>query len=121
MPDSIVEQCVQQWKDGSLTEQKLRDALEHIKQRPVQQKLLYLFTSSNELTSKVVGMSMYENGEMSDGPVHPDDWPYQKVTDALKDHWSIIHFPRAESVASQGQRYVPYEFILEKKERSESK
>lgn len=120
MSGSIEEQVVQDLKDGLLTEQKLREAFEKIRETQMKQKLLYLFTRTNEIHSQVISMAYYANGNMSDGSVNPDEWPYKTVAGAIDDGWSVIHFPRAESIPDKTQRYIPYEFILEKKERSES-
>src|SRR5690348_11523651 len=81
----------------------------------LRQNLLYLIGTSTSLNSSVVGMSIFENGELSDGPADTSKWPYRSVADALNDGWRIIQFPIIVLPPMElGLRYVPCEFILEK-------
>lgn len=80
------------------------------------QNLLYLQCRSTSIHSKVLGMSILENGVLSDGPDDPEQWPYKTVLDAIKDGWWVVQFPAIDSATLNGKQcYVPCEFILEKK------
>ena len=59
----------------------------------VRQDLLYLQAASTSLDAQVIGMRLVSDGEISDGPGEPDDWPYQTVLEAIRDGWRIIDFP----------------------------
>ncbi len=44
-----------------------------------------------------------------------DDWPYEKVVDALRDGWRIISFPDMALSLDENRTYgLGFEFILEK-------
>ena len=49
------------------------------------QEKIYLQTNSTSLTSKAHGMSILQDGEISEGHPHPDDWPYKTPLDAIRD------------------------------------
>ena len=57
------------------------------------QDLLYLQAGNTSVTSQVLGIALVRGGEVVDVPREPADWPYQTVTDALKDGWRVIKFP----------------------------
>ena len=79
------------------------------------QDLLYLQTEQTSVTSRVIGMSMFVDGEFCDGPDDPDDWPYQTVGEALADGWRIVKFPEMAILLDDRRTYgLGCEFILEK-------
>ena len=79
------------------------------------QDLLYLQTEQTSVTSRVIGMSMFVDGEFTDGPDDPDDWPYQTVGEALADGWRIVKFPEMAILLDDRRTYgLGCEFILEK-------
>lgn len=79
------------------------------------QNVLYLFCSNASLQSSVQGMSIFENGVLSDGSANAKEWPYQTVAAAINDGWRVVQFPQpGVSSPDDRQRYVPCEFILEK-------
>ena len=41
------------------------------------QDILYLHTRVNSLTSDILAMRIMTDGQISDGPENPDDWPYK--------------------------------------------
>ena len=82
---------------------------------PNRQDLLYLQASSTSPTATIIGMRILEDGEISDGPENPDDWPYQTVIDAIRDGWRIIKFPEMALLLDESRTYgLGCEFILEK-------
>ncbi len=81
----------------------------------VKQDLLYLQAQHTGVTAPVVGMSMVINGEASDGPANPAEWPYRSVLDAIRDGWRIVQFPNLALLTDESRTYgLGCEFILEK-------
>ena len=79
------------------------------------QDILYLHASVNSLTSEVLAMRIVENGEISDGPEDPDDWPYQSVLEAVRDGWRVVKFPELAVTMDESRTYgLGFEFILER-------
>ncbi|MCY4111208.1 MAG: hypothetical protein OXF96_04620 [Chloroflexi bacterium] len=79
------------------------------------QDLLYLQASGTDLNSEVIGMRIVLDGEVSDGPDDPDDWPYQTVLEAVRDGWRIIDFPNLALLLDESRTYAyGAEFVLEK-------
>ncbi len=79
------------------------------------QDVLYLHASMNSLISVVLAMRIVENGEISDGPEDPNDWPYQSVLEAVRDGWRIIKFPELALMMDESRTYsLGFEFILER-------
>ncbi|MCY3782749.1 MAG: hypothetical protein OXG79_03065 [Chloroflexi bacterium] len=79
------------------------------------QDLLYLQASGTDLNSEVIGMRIVLDGEVSDGPGDPDDWPYQTVLEAVRDGWRIIDFPNLALLLDESRTYAyGAEFVLEK-------
>jgi hypothetical protein len=78
------------------------------------QDLLYLQTPTTWLEDKVIGMSVVENGVLSDGPEDPADWPYKTVLEAIRDGWRVIQFPTLPPTGGSMDSHVFCEFILEK-------
>ena len=111
-----VERCIDELGQGRLTEQGLHRVTEVLdRAKPRLQQLLYLQADASSLGSSVVGMRIVENGEMSDGPSDPDDWPYQTVLDAVRDGWRIIKFPEMALMLDEERAYgLGCEFILER-------
>lgn len=119
-----VDQCVEAFKRGTLTEDALRQTLERLADEPaMRQDLLYL-QSHNDFpgqagyagtSNQVIGMMMLKNGEQVDIPDDPDRWPYQTVADAIRDGWRIIKFPELSLQLNENRTYgLGCEFILEK-------
>ena len=79
------------------------------------QDLLYLQTKGTSLDSAVLGMTLVQDGQISDGPEDPDDWPYQSVLEAIRDGWRVIQFPNLALLMDESRTYgLGCEFILEK-------
>lgn len=79
------------------------------------QDILYLHARVNSLTSDILAMRIVTNGEISDGPENPDNWPYQTVLQAVKDGWSVIKFPELALMMDESRTYgLGFEFILER-------
>lgn len=112
MEKQTIEQIIDDFREGKLTEQRLRELYSGSKSR---QDLLYLQAIKTSITSPVIGMRIVENGEISDGPENPKDWPYQTILEAVRDGWRIIKFPELALLLDEKKTYgLGCEFILEK-------
>ena len=111
-----LEACIEALRRGELTEQGLRqviDALDPSLRKC--QDLLYLQASTTSVAARVLGLSLLENGKLSDGPADPEQWPYQTVLDAIKDGWRVIQFPNLALLTDESRTYgLGCEFILER-------
>ena len=85
--------CIDSLRDGRLTEQDLLRVSEVAGKTQLRQDVLWLQAENSSPVSEVVGMRIIEDGEISDGPADPNDWPYKTVLDAIRDGWRIIRFP----------------------------
>lgn len=117
-----VEHCIGQLRRGSLTEDDLQAILDDA-DRPSEdmcapvfrQDLLYLQTRSTAIDYPVLGMKILEDGNLSDGPRDPEEWPYKTVLDAVQDGWRIIKFPEMAVLLDESRSYgLACEFILER-------
>ena len=109
------ERCIEELRQGTLTEQALRRIIDLTAAGPKRQDLLYLQAETTSPTSPVVGMRLIEDGEVSDGPLNPDDWPYQTVLEAISDGWRVIKFPeQALMLDSTRTIGLGCDFILER-------
>ena len=115
---NIVEALTAELQRGTLTEANLRhgiaDIVEQNRRKP--QDILYLQASSTSPKSQVVGMLLIEDGNLSEGPPDPEDWPYQTVLDAVRDGWRIISFPNMAMLTVDEKEFygLGFEFILER-------
>ena len=111
-----IEQCIEDLGKGRLTVDKLKRVSRTIDaaDRP-RQDLLFLHAATASPASQVIGMRIIEDGEMSDGPEDPDDWPYRTVLEALRDGWRIIKLPELALAMDESRTYgLGYEFVLER-------
>ena len=100
---------------GTLQESTLAAIRDEVAASPATQNLLYLQASGTDLNSEVIGMRIVLDGEVSDGPDDPDDWPYQTVLEAVRDGWRIIDFPNLALLLDESRTYAyGAEFVLEK-------
>ena len=111
-----LEACIEKLRTGELTEQHLRQMIDRIGADGQKcQDLLYLQASTTSVAARVLGMSILENGKLSDGPADPAEWPYQTVLDAIKDGWRVIQFPNLALLTDESRAYaLGCEFILER-------
>lgn len=113
-----VEQCVEEFRAGTLTEGNLvriLELLDHDYTEPKCQELLYLQAVQTSLNARVFGMRILQNGKLSDGPRNPEEWPYKTVLDAILDGWRVIKFPEMVLLLDDKRTYgLGCEFILEK-------
>ncbi len=115
-----LEQCLDKFRAGTLTEQDLQQALENINgeldaaAKP--QRLLYLQATNTSVTSSVEGMSIVDSDGVHNGPDEPENWPYQTVHEAMLDGWRIVKFPEMTLmlVGENETHGLGCEFILEK-------
>ena len=60
-------------------------------------------------------MRILVDGELSDGPESPEDWPYRTVLDAITDGWRVIKFPELALMLDPERNYgIGSDFVLEK-------
>ena len=110
-----VETCIDELKQGTLTETSLRRIAEVADEARAMQDILYLHTAANSPISEVLAMRIVENGEISDGPEDPADWPYQSVLEAIRDEWRVVKFPELALMMDESRTYgLGFEFILER-------
>ena len=107
--------CLDKFRRNELTEQDLQEVISAADAPRKCQDLLYLQASSTAVTARVLGMSLLEAGQLSDGPADPAQWPYQTVLDAIKDGWRVIQFPNLALLLDETRAYaLGCEFILER-------
>ena len=116
-----VERCIEEFRQGELTEEGLQGILDSIDRRRERsgrkrrQDLLYLHTRSTSIDYPVLGMRILENGVLWDGPRDPDEWPYKTVVEAVNDGWRIIKFPEMALLLDESRSFgLGCEFILER-------
>ena len=111
-----VEVCLDELRRDALREESLRSIADLADGLAGdRQDLLYLQAEQTSVTSRVIGMSMFVDGEFTDGPTDPDDWPYQTVGEAMADGWRIVKFPEMAILLDDRRTYgLGCEFILEK-------
>ena len=113
--ENQVERCIDELRQGVLTERGLRRIAEVAGESRPAQDILYLHTRVNSPTSDVLAMRIVENGEISDGPEDPDAWPYQSVLEAVRDGWRVVKFPELALMMDESRTYsLGFEFILER-------
>jgi hypothetical protein len=113
--DSQIEVCINQFKDGSLTEESLLKLKELNVRRSFRQDLLYLTCGTTSPNATVHAMKIVENGVSNDGPAETDDWPYQSLIDAINDGWRVIKFPEQALLLSEEKTYgLGCEYVLER-------
>ena len=112
-----VQQCIDQLREGRLTEKslcELEQALDH--NLPPRWDLLYLQAAKTSETSDVVGMRMIRDGEVVHPLPKPDDWPYKTVLEAINDGWRVVKFPELALLMDESRTYgLSCEFILERR------
>jgi hypothetical protein len=92
-----VERCLEEFMRGDLTQASLHGILEAMDETPPRQQLLFLRVEGWTIHSGVIGMLMLDNGEINEGPLNPEDWPYKTVIDAIQDGWRVIKFLNSPS------------------------
>ena len=116
-----VEACIEAFRQGSLTEASLLRIVELAggpsKQQDgssKRQSLLYLQSKRTSITSAVIGMSLFKDGQFHDPP-GTEDWPYGSVAEAMAEGWRIVKFPEMALLVDETRTYgFGCEFILEK-------
>ena len=111
-----VEHCLDLFRSGTLTETDLQGILSTLSEPSFpHQQLLYLQANGTSVTSEVVGMLLVQDGQVSEGPSDPDDWPYPTVLAAMQDGWRVIQFPNLALIMDETRTYgLGCEFVLEK-------
>ena len=110
-----LDQAIAELRAGTLQESTLAAIRDEVATGQETQDLLYLQASGTDVNSEVIGMRLVLDGEVSDGPDDPDDWPYQTVVEAIRDGWRIIDFPNLALLLDESRTYAyGAEFVLEK-------
>ncbi len=110
-----VDQAIAELRAGTLQESTLAAIRDEAAAGRTRQDLLYLQAAGTDLNAEVIGMRSVLDGEVSDGPDDPDDWPYQTVLEAIRDGWRIIDFPNLALLLDESRTYAyGAEFVLEK-------
>jgi hypothetical protein len=112
---SEIDKILERFRQGQLTEESLRTALERRGPAGKRQDLLYLAAINTAVTSPLLSMSLVRDGQMVDGMTGNDEWPYGSVLDAIRDGWRVIKFPELALLLYEGKTAgLGCEFILEK-------
>ncbi len=116
-PRQMVRQCIDELREGRLTEERLHELEDAIgAERPRRWDLLYLQAAKSSEASDVVGMRLIRNGEVVYPLPAPEDWPYKTVLDAINDGWRVVKFPELALLMDEGRTYgLSCEFILERR------
>ena len=113
-----LEQCLEKFRAGELSEGDLQQALESADAQLAAStpQLLYLQAGTTIVTSRVCGMSRFDADGQHDSVDETGAWVYETVLDAMRDGWRIVKFPEmALMVAGEEEAYgLGCEFILEK-------
>jgi hypothetical protein len=106
--------CLERFRAGTLAEADLRAALA-IAERPKKQSLLYLQCSSSNPRSRVIGISIFEDGKDADGLDEKGAFRYRTLGEAVNDGWRIVKFPEMSlGVDDQENHGLGCEYILER-------
>ena len=81
----------------------------------MRQDLLFLQADKSSIIAPVSGMRILLDGELSDGPEDPKQWPYKTALDAIKAGWRVIKFPELALMLNPERSYdIGCDFVLEK-------
>ena len=111
-----LENCIREFREGTLSEEVLQDALAAAhRDGSKNQDLLYLQATSTSLTSQVHGMLLMQDGQIADEIPDAENWPYQTVLQAIRDGWRVVQFPNQALLLDETRTYgLGCEFILER-------
>ena len=110
-----IDQVLTRFRQGQLTEESLRQALERRGTTGKRQDLLYLAATNTAVTAPLLSISLVQAGQMVDGMTGTGEWPYASVLDAIRDGWRVIKFPELALLLYEGKTAgLGCEFILEK-------
>jgi hypothetical protein len=106
--------CLEKFRSGALTEADLQAAVSLL-ERPRTQSLLYIQAPTTNPHSRVIGMSIFEEGKDRDGVDATGDFLYKTIKDALDDGWRIVKFPEMTLAMDDQNNYgLGFEYILER-------
>ena len=109
-----IEQVLEHFRHGQLTEDDLRQALAARPSASRRQDLLYIECSSTALNSSILGMNLVCDGQIV-SPANRGEWAYANVLDAIRDGWRIIKFPEMALMMVEDRNMgLGCEFVLEK-------
>jgi len=113
----MVRQCIDELREGRLTEERLRELEDAVgAERPRRWDLLYLQAAKTPEVSDVVGMRMIRDGEVVYPLTPPAHWPYKTVLEAIHAVWPVVKFPELSLLMDEGRTYgLSCEFILERR------
>ena len=109
-----VQDCISKLQSGTLQEDDLTGIADELR-KPKKQSLLYIQTSNTDPTSRIVGMSIFEDGQDPEA-IGPDGgFLYASIGGALADGWRIVKFPElALALHEQADYTLGSEFVLER-------
>lgn len=114
----IIEALAAKLEAGTLTVDDFRRGIDALLPNADEkrQDILYLQSNNSSIQGEVIGMTMFEDGQLSEGPPDPKDWPYKTVLEAICDGWRIISFPNMAllAVSESDPHGLGFEFILER-------
>ena len=116
MVHEVIDACLRELRDGTLTEPKLKHAFEKVaggRQRATGSAL----PADPEQLAGLPGSrdGVVRDGDILEGPPNPNDWPYQSPLDAIRDGWRVIRFPDMALMMDESRTYgLGFEFILER-------
>lgn len=114
----ITEALASKLEAGTLTVEEFRRGINALlpQDGEKRQDILYLQSNNTSLEGKVIGMMLIEDGQLSEGPSDPEDWPYKTVLEAVSAGWRIISFPNMAllAVSESDPHGLGFEFILER-------
>ena len=111
---TLAERCLERYRSGDLAESDLQELVAHAI-RPRRQSLLYLQAASTNPHTRVIGISIFEDGADPEGVDASGNMLYTTVKQALDDGWRIIKFPELAAAMDEQNCYgLGYEFVLER-------
>lgn len=113
-----LEQCLTRFRAGTLTEADLVDVINTVDaaaRKPPKQSVLYIQSPTSHPYSRVIGLSIFEEGKDSEGIDADGNFLYKTIEEALQDGWRIVKFPEMTLAMDDQNTYgLGYEFILER-------
>ncbi len=110
----LATECLARFRAGTLTVADL-EAVCDSAGRTRRQSVLYLQAPSSHPYSRIIGISIFEEGKDSEGVDEKGAFLYRTIKEALDDGWRIVRFPDiSQGMDDQNNYGLGYEFILER-------
>jgi len=109
-----LQQCLENFRAGTLREEDLQGALDSLEQ-PGTQSILYIQAPTTSPHDIAIGMSIFEEGKDQEGVDEDGEFLYPSLKAALDDGWRIVKFPGMTSGMDDQSSYgLGFEFVLER-------